>query len=62
MPIKPLFLKLPAYSIGLTMAGIIKNVKVFAEKMKIMFEQKGYVSKGLNAKISVNKVPISFTC
>jgi hypothetical protein len=62
MRAKPLFLKLPVYSIGLTMLGIMKNVKVFSEKMKILFHQKGYVSTGLNAKITVNRVPISFSC
>ena len=61
MPAKPMFRSLPVYSIGLAILKITNHIKFFVEKMKILFQQKGYVSKGLNAKILVNKVPLSFS-
>lgn len=38
-----------------------KNTSLFIDKVKIIFDQKGFVAAGLKATIKVNKVPLSFS-
>ncbi len=40
--------------------GFARNSLRFIEVMKIMFQQKGYVSSGLNANVTLKKVKIEF--
>lgn len=58
---KPLYTKDMTCSILHNILNITKNTRTFTEKVKIIFMQKGYISKGLAAKVVVNKVPLSFS-
>ena len=40
--------------------GFTRNTLKFIEIVKTMFQQKGYVSSGLNANITLKKVKITF--
>jgi len=58
---KALFTKQPNYGISLTMINIIKNIKTFSDKVKIIFEVKGYVAKSnIVANVALKKVDLLF--
>jgi hypothetical protein len=58
---KALFTRQPNYGIGLTMINIIKNIKTFSDKVKIIFEVKGYVAKSnIVANVALKKVDLLF--
>ena len=58
---KALFTRQPNYGIGITMLNIVKNIKTFSDKVKVIFEVKGYVAKtDIIANISLKKVDLVF--
>jgi len=58
---KSLFTKQPTYGIGTTLINIVKNIKVFSDKVKIIFEVKGYVAKSnIVANVALKKVDLLF--
>ena len=58
---KALFTRHPNYGIGLTMLNIVQNIKTFSDKIKIIFEVKGYVAKSnIVANVSLKKVDLVF--
>ena len=58
---KPLFFKSPLTDVLTNFQVFTENVSVFIDKVKVIFEQKGYVASGLKAKVMVNKKPLSFS-
>ncbi len=40
---------------------IVKNTATFVEKLKVIFEQKGYVAVGIKATVLVNKKKLAFS-
>jgi hypothetical protein len=59
--VKPLYQMDRLGSIVTNLIKFLKNTSVFIDKVKIIFEQKGFVASGLKATIKVNKVPLSFS-
>ena len=58
---KTLFTKQPTYAIGITMLNIVKNIKTFSDKIKVIFEQKGYVAKSnIVANVALKPTPLVF--
>jgi len=58
---KALFTRHPNYGIGLIMLNIVKNIKTFSDKIKVIFEVKGYVAKSdLVVDISLKNVDLVF--
>ena len=58
---KSLFTKQPNYGLGITMLNIVKNIKIFSDKVKVIFEVKGYVAKtDIVANVSLKKVDLVF--
>ncbi len=43
------------------LTNIIGNTMGFIDKVKIIFQQKGFVASGLKATVEVNKVPLVFS-
>lgn len=41
--------------------SFVKNTTLFVDKVKILFEVKGFVASGLKATVMVNKVPLCFS-
>jgi hypothetical protein len=59
--IKPLYQFDRLGSLVNNLLQFVKNTTTFVDKVKIIFEQKGFVATGLKATIMVNKVPLSFS-
>ena len=59
--IKPLYQFDRLGSVVNNLVQFVKNTITFVDKVKIVFEQKGFIASGLKATISVNKVPLSFS-
>ena len=58
---KALFTRQPNCGIGLIMLNIVKNIKTFSDKIKVIFEVKGYVAKSdLVVDISLKNVDLVF--
>lgn len=51
----------PQFSSALTnLVGLVKNTLRFVEVVKVIFQQKGYISAGLKANVSLKKAKIAF--
>jgi hypothetical protein len=59
--IKPLYQFNRFGSLVTNLLQFVKNTTTFVDKVKIIFEQKGFIASGLKATIQVNKVPLSFS-
>lgn len=58
---KPLYVKSVVYTDALCdYVEQLQNTLTFINKVKTIFEQKGYIAKGLQAKVEVCKKQISF--